>query len=247
MTTLHPNERWVIESGINHYQLIGPGRVWLKPWQRVLTKLEIGPQGQSLQFNEVRTAENVPLKAVLQVLYQVDPDLFTPDLLLKLPRLNEVGWQYVLKWRTEHTLRSLLAGYAWSELSKAETQPKLERRLTQTLADALKVIGLKITAVYLVKIELPADLQRTLLQTEQDGLEPRGRAGVLKEYFDLFGHNLPQAMPYIVQWELLNMLRKNGNPNLILTAAGLSLGSEHTSEPLPSVFQMQLPLATKGQ
>lgn len=246
MTTLNPNERWVIESGINHYQVIGPGWVWIKPWQRVITKLEVEPQGQALQFNEVRTAENVPLNVALQVLYQVDPDLFTADLLPKLPKLNEAGWQYVLKWRAEHTLRSLLVGYAWQELGKVETQHKLERRLTQTLADALKVIGLKIIAVYLVKIELPADLQQTLIQVEQDGLEPRGRAAVLKEYFDLFGHNLPQAMPYIVQWELLNMLRKNGNPNLILTASGLSLDQDHTPEPVPSVFQMQLPLPTRG-
>jgi hypothetical protein len=54
-------------------------------------------------------------------------------------------------------------------------------------------------------------------------LESQGRALILKEYFDLFGHNLPQVMPYLAQWELLSKLRKDSNLDLILTSNGLSL------------------------
>jgi regulator of protease activity HflC (stomatin/prohibitin superfamily) len=243
MATLNPSERLLIENGFNHYQVIGPGWIWLKPWQRVLTKLDVGPQGQVLQFSEVRTVENVPVSITLQVLYQIAPELFTADLLPNLPGLNQVGWQNTLKWRTEHTLRSLLAGCTWRDLGREETQPRLERRLTQTLADILKGIGLKINFVYLVKTELPTHLQSTLVQTEQNGLESRSRALVLKEYFDLFGHNLFQVMPYIVQWELLNTMQKNGKVQVLLTSSALSSdGQNLDSRSTQPIFQMQLPL-----
>jgi hypothetical protein len=35
----------------------GPGRVWLMPWQSVLARFSIAPQGQMLRFEMVRTAE----------------------------------------------------------------------------------------------------------------------------------------------------------------------------------------------
>jgi hypothetical protein len=247
MTKLLPDERLLIESGTNNYQLLGPGRVWIKPWQRVLVKLYVGPQGQSLSFNEVRTVENIPVNISMQLLYRVDPALFTGDLLPKLPGLNEGGWQEVLRWRTEHVLRQMLANYAWRELGHQTMQPRLERQLTQTLADYLKRIGLNIASACLVKIELPIALQKTIIQAERDGIEPRGRASVLKEYFDIFGHDLAQAMPYIVQWEVLNTLQKSDKAHLLLTSS-VSIPDEPSPrhQPPQPVFQMQLPLPREG-
>lgn len=247
MTTLNPNERWLIESGVNHYRVVGPGRIWLKPWQRVRAKLYVGPQGQAFPFNTVRTVENIPVEMNVQVLFQVDPALFTADLLSKIPTLNEGRWQGVLRWRVEHVLRQMVADYSWRDFGKQTIQQRLERHLTQTLADSLKVIGLKVTAVSPVKTVLPTPLQHTIIEAEQDGLEPRGRALVLKEYFEVFGQNLTEAMPHIIQWELLNLLRKNGHPNLILTASGLAFDQQSSgAEPSQPVFQMQLPLPMNG-
>jgi hypothetical protein len=118
----------------------------------------------------------------------------------------------------------------------------LERQLTQTLADYLKVIGLNITSVCLIKTELPDNLQRTIVQAERDGLEPRGRASVLKEYFDIFGNNLAQAMPYIVQWELLNALHKNGQPQVLLTSSALSPGIAGSYQWFPFRYDSNDPL-----
>jgi hypothetical protein len=236
MIKLGPDERLLVEHRLNQYKLIGPGRIWLWPWQRPLVKLYTGPQGEMMQVNQVRTAENVPVNVSLQLIYQVDPTLFTPELLPKLIGLQAGGWPAILRWRTEHILRQLLAGCAWRDLNQEASQERLERRLTQTLAERVKIIGLNIYAVCLIQTELPAELQQTIIQTERDRLEPRGRALVLKEYLELFGH---QAMSHIVQWELLNVLRRNGQPNIILTTNGLLLdrvGAGH--EP---IFQMELP------
>lgn len=247
MLKLTLNERLVIESGPNRFKLVGPGWIWIKPWQRILTRLNVAAQGQALQIDGVRTQENIPMDIATQILYHIDPALFADNLLSKIQGLNDGGWSSIIRWRTEQVLRQMVADYSWRELGKQSIQQRLERQLTQTLAEYLKVVGLKITSVCLVKIELPEPLQRTIIQSERDGLEPRGRAQVLKEYFDIFGHDLTQAMPYIVQWELLNALRKNGKSQFLLASPALSLdervfdGRSHRP-----VFQMQLPLAQES-
>lgn len=239
MHKLNPNERLLIESGINHYKIVGPGLIWLAPWQKALTKLYIGPQDQSLQFDEVRTVQNIPVTVTARVLYQIDPALFRKELLPQIPWLNEGKWQNILTWRTEYVLRQLLADYTWHELGKEAVQQRLERQLTQTVADYLQVVGLNLRSISLVNVELPAELQHTILRAERDSIEPRGRALVLKEYFDIFGHDLAQAMPYIVQWELLNSVRKNDKTQILLTNSALSLdGKSPGTHPY---LQMLLP------
>ena len=88
MFKLNPNERLLIESVINYYKLLGPGLVLLFPWQKALTRLDVGPQERTLQFERVQTVENVPVKVTLEVFYQVDVDLLTDDLLPKIPGLR---------------------------------------------------------------------------------------------------------------------------------------------------------------
>ncbi len=245
---LNPNERLLIESRVNQYKVVGPGWVWLTPRQHPLTTLYIGPSSQAFQFDEVRTVEEVPLKITVQVLYRIDPHLFTNDLLSKIPGLNDGGWSGILHWQTEYVLRLLVADYAWRDLGRQQVQERLERQLTQTLADRLKTIGLDIGSVCLVKTELPLNLQKTLIQAERDQIEAQGRAAVLKEYFDIFGDSLPRAMPYIIQWELLNTIHKNDHPQLLLTAAGLSLEPPLPEAGLPdAVYQMELPVSLAGQ
>jgi regulator of protease activity HflC (stomatin/prohibitin superfamily) len=248
MFKLNPDERLLIESGDNHYYLIGPGRVWLMPWQKALTQFSIGPQSQSLQFNEVRTVENIPVNLTTQLLYQVEPSLFEENFLPKIPGLNSGGWTGLLRWRTEHVLRQVVADYSWRDLGRASSQQRLEQQLAQLLAQPLKKVGLKVTSVCLVRTELPDNLQRTIVQAEQDSLEPRGRALVLKEYFDIFGHNLPQAMPYVVQWELLNTLHKNDKTQFVLTSSALSPDGRPPGPDVPHpIFQMQLPLPQENR
>lgn len=166
----------------------------------------------------------------------------------KLPGLNEGGWQGIVQWRTEYVLRQWLADYSWQTLPQQKVQQRLERQLTQTLAEYLEKVALKLMAVCLVRTILPDKLQRTIVQAEQDGVEPRGRALVLREYFDIFGANLAQAMPYIVQWELLNTLHKNGNAQLLFTGTAPSLPDTADQEqPTPPIFQMKLPIGPGSQ
>lgn len=238
MPKLNPNERLLIESGVNHYQVVGPGWVWVKPWQKSLVQFYIGSQSQALTFDEVRTADNIPLNLTVQLLYRVDPALFSESLLPSLPFLHGGVWQKILSWRSEYVLRQMLLAYKWEELSQPGVQTRLERRLGQTVSEFVKVVGLRVLTVCLVKIELPSALQQTLVQVHQDSLEPRGRAQVLQEYVKIFGADLPRVMPYIIQWELMNTLHKNSQTQLLLTNSALSLNGHTASQP---VYQLPLP------
>ncbi len=238
MPKLNPHERLLVESGVNHYQVVGPGWVWVKPWQKSLLRFYVGSQSQGFTIDEVRTADNIPLNLTAQLLYQVEPALFSQSLLPNLPFLHGGVWQTILRWRSEYALRQMLLNYTWAELSRPGVQPRLERHLSQIVSEFVKVVGLKVQTFCLVKVELPTTLQRTLVQAEQDSLEPRGRAQLLQEYFKIFGTDLHRAMPYIIQWELMNTLRKIESTQLLLTDSALALNGHSANQP---VYQLPLP------
>jgi regulator of protease activity HflC (stomatin/prohibitin superfamily) len=250
MYKLNPDERLLVLSGDHHYELLGPGLVVVLPWQQALTKLYLGPQGQSCELGEVRTVENVPVDITAQVNYQIDPGLFSDDLWSKIPELNqEEGWKKILKRRTEHILRQMLASYSWRKLNQPEIQSRLERQFEQILATCLKSIGLKIISVCLVKIELPGTLQNTILRAERDAIEPQGRLLVLRQYLDLFGPDMAQAMPYIIQWELLNMMHKKDGQQFLFTDSALTLNQKPRSSDgaAQALFPMRLPQSPYSQ
>lgn len=242
------DERLVIESGVNHYKVVGPGRIWLRAGQRSITQLYVGPRTQSFTFSQIYTAEKVPLEVSLQIRYQIAPDLFKPDLLPALVKLNEGGWKDTLQWQTQYLVQQMVADHTWQDLGRQAVQHRLEGQLSHSLAEDLKGIALSISNIYLTKLVLPVSLQRTITQAAQDEVEARGRALVLKEYLNIFGHSLPEAMPHIIQWELLTMLHKSDNPQLLLTATGLSLelSQQNPTKSSQPVLQMSLPAFQKG-
>lgn len=241
---LNPNQRLVVESPVNRYKLVGPGRVIVQPRQRVMAELYVGPNGQSFQYNAVRTLEEISLDMTVQIIYKVDPDLLTSDLLSRIAGLNDGGWHKILQWQTEYVLRLMVAQYTWRKLNREEIQQRLERHLAQILGDRLKVVGLKIMGVCLVKTELPAGLQHTFIQAEKDAIEAEGRAKVLKSYFEIFGPNLAKVMPHIIQWEVVNAVHKKGDAKALLASDGISLKPVLSlNDTAPNrMYQKQLPL-----
>ncbi len=242
---LNPNQRLVVESPVNRFKLMGPGRVVLNFRQRILARVYIGPKAQSIHIKAVRTAEGILMDATVQVIYRVDPALLSPELLPRVAGLNEKGWHGALHWQAEYVLRMLMIQYSWRDLPHEDIQKRLERQFTQTLADRLKRLGLNVLGVCLVKTELPIGLQKSLVQAERDKIEAQSRAGILQNYFEIFGNTLSNAMPYIIQWELMNTVHKNGDPKILFTAAGLT--PEKSILPLNDTtrspaFSMQLPL-----
>ncbi len=245
---LAPNERLLIESGINHYKVVGPGLIWLKPWQRSRAKLYIGPTAMTVECNQARAAGDILVNGTIKVIYRINPELFSEALLPRIPGLNDGGWRNIVQWRTEAVVYRLVARYRWRELKQPYLQEQLEEQIGEALGERLKGLGLDVLGITLIKTALNDKLQRTIIRAEQDKIEARGRAAVLKQYFEIFGDSLSGAMPHIIQWELLNTLHKNGNSHLLLGASNLSLGSSLPNvEPAPSLFQMRLPVPSNGE
>jgi hypothetical protein len=233
MIKLSPNERLLVESWVNRYRLVGPGLVWVKPWQKVRARLYIGPNAISIDCQHVRTREEIPVRVIAKVIYQVKPELITEAVLPRVPALNEGGWKSVVEWRSEALLRRLMAKYEWRALKDEAIQEDLEQQLNQALIDRLAAMGVELIAVNLVKIELGQEMQRTITHAEQDAIEADGRARVLKSYLEIFGDNLTQVMPYIREWEMLNLLHKNDNlqPLLMTNTSSNGLPENSTSRP----------------
>ena len=88
---LAPDERVLVESPINRYVVLGPGRIWIKPRQRIITHFQVGLRSELIIIEGVRTVEHMPLSFKIQLLYRPDPDLFSNELLIKLPGLQLGG------------------------------------------------------------------------------------------------------------------------------------------------------------
>ena len=235
---LTPDERVLTESPINRYAVLGPGRVWLKPRQRIIAHLHVGLRSESMVIEGVRTVEHIPLSIKIQLLYRPDPDLFSDELLIKLPRLHGGGWSGALRWHTEYITRLLVAPLSWEVINQESRQKRLERQLKLALSDRLSKIGVRIISLAVINIRLPGKLQRALVEVES-------RTKVLDKYRAIFGDDLIRAMPYIIQWELLGTLHKN-HPHILLNATGqaydewpvaLLPGSKHEA-----FYQAQLPV-----
>jgi regulator of protease activity HflC (stomatin/prohibitin superfamily) len=237
---VRPNDRLLVEQGARH-KVAGPGWVWVFPWQRVITTFSIDARSETFEFREVRTKEHLPVNLMVRVSYQVEPALFTPQLLPKIPALSSQGWSSTVQWQTEHLLRQALADFSWADLGRFGPQEQLEHQLAQTMSNRLAAMALKVFGFHLIKTELPGKLQQTLVQAEQDTIEAGGRAKVLKDYFSTFGGQLNEAMPHILQWEAMNLLHKNGKSHLLLTnpsaspatLAGLDTGHPNLQVKLP--------------
>ncbi|RME76843.1 MAG: hypothetical protein D6784_05010, partial [Chloroflexi bacterium] len=67
----------------------------------------------------------------------------------------------------------------------------------------------------------------------------------LESYKKIFGDDLYRAMPYIIQWELMNMLHKSGNAHLILAADGLKVNGILDGK--NTFLARQLPLWSKEE
>ena len=138
---LTPDERLLIESGINRYKVVGPDLVWIMPWQRPCAKLYIGPNFVPVECRNARVSDDVPVNVSLTVTYRVNPDLFTADLLPRLPRLNEGGWRSFVQLRTEAVVRRLLARLPWRELKENAVQTNLETQFSKALIGAAQIWG----------------------------------------------------------------------------------------------------------
>lgn len=222
---LNPYERLVIRVGAQ-YKLAGPGTVWVFPlFEEVLAKLHIGVTGHALEVYALSTAEGIQVDIEVQLLYKIEPELLE-RILCQVIALNDGGWQTILNWRIEYTLRKLVSQYSWQDISRPMIQKRVERQLSRIVSDDMASVGINVSRCCLVKVKLPDDL-----------LEAQLQSAVLKSYTTTFGAKLPQAMSDIARLQLLTSMQQEGRVQVILTSSDFS-----NAAPAPNGTMYYLPL-----
>ncbi|MCB0192365.1 MAG: hypothetical protein KDJ65_10520 [Anaerolineae bacterium] len=208
MTFLNQRERIIVKSGFNvdRYTIKGPGRIFLKPGQKIVAKFHIGPRRESFEIKNVRTFEDVPVNFSLDVSYNVSPELIRDGLLISIQNLNQGIWETILQRTTQHILLKLVANQSWRGLHQPHVQQQIERRLTLTLADQLHPVALNINFAKILNTTLPDELQTAVIREQKQKLEIQSRAKNLATYFDVVGGD-PEKLSWIYAMEELDMLR----------------------------------------
>lgn len=222
-TLLREDDRWfVYNEHLKVHEIIeGPKKVRLMYWQKQQCEFSIAPKGASILAEDVMTSENIPLVISLFVLYKVDPALWeskTP--IWRLPKWNEGGWEGAVKRHAEKILRMSVTARSWRELNQKTVQEEIEAEIKEALNERMKSMVVSIVAVSIIKFELPPDMQESLVRAEQDVIESVGRVDAMDEYLKIFTGNAQayRLIPYIIKWDLLNLLHKHRDLRFRLAA-----------------------------
>ncbi|MCB0179954.1 MAG: hypothetical protein KDI62_17105 [Anaerolineae bacterium] len=190
----------------DRYEIKGPGRVFLKPGQKIMTNFHIGPRREIFEIKNVRTVEDVPINFSLDVLYRVSPELIQDDLLFSIANLNQGGWETIVQRSTQHILPKLISTQSWQGLHQPHIQQQIERRLTMTLADQLHLVALNISFAKILGTTLPEELQSAVIQEQKRKLERQSRVENLASYHDTVGGD-SEKLAWLYAFEELDMLR----------------------------------------
>lgn len=110
------------------------------------------------------TADGIPLRITWSGLYYRDPSLITDQASQRLRSL--VNAERKVQRLINITLGRLVGAYSMTELFKPPIRDRIERQLTETVANNLKPSGLVLHSISLEKIELPPEVASALNQAK---------------------------------------------------------------------------------
>jgi regulator of protease activity HflC (stomatin/prohibitin superfamily) len=173
---LEGNERLVVQNKITlKFNLIGPGRVMIWPWQKV-TAERFKTGGRETVELETRTSNNNMVNIIVNVMYGVDLDKVKETMLPRVSMFATGGWGGAVNSHTKTLLRRHLIEYTRDQLSTEETQKELEEALKNELAGRVGGVGLNISGVAVVSVELEKNLQRIINKSEMSRVEAEAQA-----------------------------------------------------------------------
>jgi len=263
---IQPHECILVEYHVSQqFRLFGPGpmRVYIAPWMRQRANFSTAPQAEFVEFT-VRTSQDNQVNLVTHVLYQADPTLMSVELLPKVPNLATGGWASIIRLRLEPLIRRQCATYTQVQLSQGEYQEELEKYLTKKLAIKVNPMGINLLGITFVRVELEEGLQRAINRSQQVqekasaeaqervtqakaeaecfSIEVSKRASLLQAYMQLFGNNI-DALPHIIEWERLQVIRDNPNIKQLIISGQSTKSLEQTNGISDPTLPLVLPLS----
>lgn len=132
------------------------GRHILQPFEKVDFVLETKTKLIASQAAAIATSDGVPVNINWSGTYTLKPELITENVSQRLRSLTNA--EKAITRQTDICLRKLVGDYAVADLFKPTTRERVERQMSQLLADRLKPLGVVFNGLNLQAIELPQEV-----------------------------------------------------------------------------------------
>jgi regulator of protease activity HflC (stomatin/prohibitin superfamily) len=137
-------------------RILPAGRHILQPFEKVDFVLETKTKLITGQAAAIATSDGIPVNINWSGTYSLKPELITENVSQRLRGLSNA--EKAIVRNTDICLRKLVGDYAVPDLFKPATRERVERQLSQLLADRLKPLGIVFNGLNLQVIDLPQEV-----------------------------------------------------------------------------------------
>jgi regulator of protease activity HflC (stomatin/prohibitin superfamily) len=137
-------------------RVLPAGRHVLFPFEKVDFSLETKTKLILNQATAIATCDGIPANINWSGTYTLRPDLISDNISQRLRGL--VNAEKAIARHTDICLRKLVGDYSVPDLFKPATRERIERQLSQLLADRLKPLGIVFNGLNLQVIVLPHEV-----------------------------------------------------------------------------------------
>jgi regulator of protease activity HflC (stomatin/prohibitin superfamily) len=137
-------------------RVLPAGRHILHPFEKVDFTVETKTRLTINQAHAIATADGIPVNINWSGTYVLKPELITESVSQRLRGLGNA--EKTIARHTDICLRKLVGDYTVPDLFKPATRERIERQLSQLLADRLKPQGIVFNGLNLQAIVLPQEV-----------------------------------------------------------------------------------------
>jgi regulator of protease activity HflC (stomatin/prohibitin superfamily) len=137
-------------------RVLPAGRHVLRPFEKVDFVLETKTKLIASQAAAIATGDGVPININWSGTYALKPELITENTSQRLRGLASP--EKAITRHADICLRKLVGDYTVPDLFKPATRERIERQMSQLLADRLKPLGIVFNGLNLQAIELPQEV-----------------------------------------------------------------------------------------
>lgn len=137
-------------------RILPAGRHVLQPFEKVDFALETKTKLIASQAVAIATSDGVPVNMNWSATYTLKPELITENVSQRLRGLANA--EKAIARNTDICLRKLVGDYTVADLFKPATRERVERQMSQLLADRLKPLGIAFNGLNLQALDLPQEV-----------------------------------------------------------------------------------------
>lgn len=132
----------------------------LRPFEKIDFRLEIKPRLVAHQAMAVVSGDGILLNINWSGVYAVKPDLITENISQRLRGLPNADKAIIRS--VDIVLRRLIGDYTVQDMFKPAIRERIERQLSQVVAERLAPLGILLAGLNLQVIELPREVAEAL-------------------------------------------------------------------------------------